>query len=141
MFVVVQYPTRTKMPLTASCVHSPSPCIQPSNPRSRHSHSLPLSLHRRHRQNLAPLLALQLSTDCAVDTRSDRVARLVEKDTGIVVELDDRAVSALRRISGSDDDGVADVTALDLVGGRDTSHATGGRASLLLNDGDDTVTC
>jgi hypothetical protein len=36
---------------------------------------------------------------------------------------------------------VADITSLDLVGGRDTGHTTGGATTLLLDDDDDTVTC
>ena len=104
------------------------------------SSSQTLSLHRSHRQNLAPLLALQLGAHSTVDAGSDRVTSLVEQHAGVVVEFDDRAVSSLGRVSGSDNDGVADVAALNLVGGRETSHATRGGTSLFLDDDDDTVT-
>lgn len=99
-----------------------------------------LRLHRGHGQNLAPLLPLQLCAHDAVDSGADGVARLVEQDTGVVVEAHDGAVAALGRVSGSDDDGVADVAALDLCGGGDACHAGGGGAALFLNDDDDAIT-
>jgi hypothetical protein len=99
-----------------------------------------LCLHRCHGQNLAPLLPLQLSSHHAVDSGADGVTRLVEQDAGVVVEAHDGAVAALGWVSGSDDDGVADVAALDLCGGGDACHAGGGRAALFLDDNDDAIT-
>lgn len=100
-----------------------------------------LRLHRRHGQDLAPLLALELCADDAVDSGADGIARLVEQDAGVVVEADDGAVAALGRVAGADDDGVADVAALDLCGGGDAGHAGGGGAALFLDDDDDAITC
>lgn len=99
-----------------------------------------LCLHRGHGQNLAPLLPLQLRAHHAVDSSADGIARLVEQDAGVVVEAHDGAVAALSSVAGSDDDGVADVAALDLCGGRDACHAGGGGAALFLDDDDDAIT-
>lgn len=102
--------------------------------------SIPLCLHGCHGQNLAPLLALQLSAHGAVDASADGITALVEQDAGVVVEAHDGAVAALRGVPGADDDGVADVAALDFGGGGDAGHAGGGGAALFLDDDDDAVT-
>ena len=99
------------------------------------------SLHGRHAQDLAPFLPLQLRAHHTVDSRSDRVTRLVQQHAGVVVEPDDGAVSPLRRVLGAHDDGVADVAALDFVGGRHARHAGGGGGAVFLNHGDDAITC
>lgn len=99
-----------------------------------------LCLHRGHGQDLAPLLALELSTYGTVDAGADGVSGLVEEDAGVIVESDDGSVATLGRVSGADDDGVADVTALDLVGGGNASHAGRGSTALFLDDDNDSVT-
>lgn len=105
------------------------------------NHPLPsLCLHGCHGQNLAPLLALQLGAHSAVDSSADGIARLVEQDAGVVIEAHDGAVTALRGVSCADDNGVADIAALDLGSGGDASHAGGGGAALFLDDDDDAVT-
>lgn len=98
-------------------------------------------MHGGHAENLAPLPPPELGADDAVDTGADGVARLVDEDAGVVVELDDRAVGPLDLLPGPHDDGVADVAALDLVGRRRGAHAGIRRAALLLDDGYDAVTC
>lgn len=99
-----------------------------------------LRLHGCHGQNLTPLLPPELGAHDAVDAGADGIAALVEKDTGIVAEADDGAVGALGRVLGADDDGVADVSSLDLVGGGHAGHARGGGGAVLLDDDDDAVT-
>lgn len=97
-------------------------------------------VHRRHGQDLAPLLPPQLGSNDAVDTRSDGVSGLVDQDAGVIVESDDASVAALHLGLGSDDDGVAHVAALDLVGGREAGHAVGVGTLVFLDDDDDAVT-
>lgn len=99
-----------------------------------------LSLHGGHGQNLAPLLALQLSAHSTVDSGADGVSGLVEEDARIVVEADHGTVAALGRVLGSNNDGMTDVTTLDFVGCRHAGHATRGGTSLLLDDNDDAIT-
>lgn len=98
-----------------------------------------LRLHRRHGQNLAPLLALELGADDAVDAGADGVAGLVEEHAGVVAEADRGAVAAERGVLCADDDGVAHVAALDL-GGVGGAHAGRGGGAVLLDDDDDAVT-
>jgi hypothetical protein len=98
-------------------------------------------MHRRHTQDLGPLLPSQLSTDDAVDSRSDGVASLVDEHAGVVIEADDRAVRSLQLLLGPHDDGVADVSALDLVRSGGGPHTGVGGISLLLYDGYYSVAC
>lgn len=120
------------LPLASKTDNLPSKHRCNSCPRS--------SVHRRHGQDLAPLLPLQLSTYDTVDARADGITRLVEKNAGVVVKLDLRPVAAEHRVLGSDDDGVADVSALDLLGVGDAGHTGGGGGAVLLDDDDDAVT-
>lgn len=98
-------------------------------------------MHGGHAENLAPLPPPELGADHAVDAGADGVARLVDEDAGVVVELDDGAVGPLDLLPGPHDDGVPDVAALDLVGRRRGAHAGVRGAALLLDDGYDAVTC
>lgn len=125
-----------QLPLFLSPSLFPFPSL--SSPLSRPL--IPLCLHGCHGQNLAPLLALQLSAHGAVNSSADGITALVEQDAGVVVEAHDGAVAALRGVPGADDDGVADVAALDFGGGGDAGHAGGGGAALFLDDDDDAVT-
>jgi len=97
------------------------------------------SVHRRHAQNLAPLLPPQLRTHDAVDPRADGVPGLVDQHAGVVVKLDDAPVAALRGVLGPHHHGVPDVASLDLVAGRHAGQSVGLAASLLLDDDDDSV--
>jgi len=99
-----------------------------------------LCVHGRHGQDLTPLLPPQLSANNTVDARTDRVASLVDQDAGVVVESDDAAVGARGLLLGADDNGVAHVTALDLVRGRRAGHTTITSAAVLLDDDNYPVT-
>lgn len=96
-------------------------------------------MHRRHTQDLGPLLPPQLGADDAVDAAADGVAGLVDQDAGVVVEAHDGAVLALDLVLCAHDDGVPDVAALDLVAGGRGRHALTAGAALLLDDADDAV--
>lgn len=100
---------------------------------------LRLCVHRSHTQDLAPLLPPQLRADDPVDARPDRLARLVDQNTRIVVEAQDASILPLDPVACAHDDGVADVAALDLVGGGGAGHARGVEGALLLDDADDAV--
>lgn len=149
IFVIVHDPSQlvhgddALLPLLHFLISIQLPLFLPPSTSAPLSLNLPLfslCLHGCHGQNLAPLLALQLRAHGAVDAGADGVARLVEQDAGVVVEAHDGAVAALRGVSRADDDGVADVAALDLCGGGDAGHAGGGGAALFLDDDDDAVT-
>lgn len=86
------------------------------------SRMLNLCLRRSHRENLAPLLPLELGTYDAVNSRANGISSLVEEDAGIVIELDAGAIAALDGVSGADNDGVSDISSLDFVCGGHTSH-------------------
>jgi hypothetical protein len=98
-----------------------------------------LRLHGRHTQNLAPLLLAQLSPDDAVDTCSDRIPRLVDEYTCVIVKSDHTAVPPLHGLLGPDHHGMPDVAAFDL-GGTSAGHAFGVGAALFLDNDDDAVT-
>jgi len=97
-------------------------------------------LHGCHAENLAPLFLLQLLTHDAVDAGADGITRLVDQHAGIVVEPNDAAISSLDGLPGPDNDGVPDITTLDL-GTRSTGHALGTSTTLLLHNNDDPVAC
>lgn len=99
-----------------------------------------LYMHGRHAQNLAPLGLSKLHANDAVDARADGVTGFVDENAGIVVESDDRAVLALDLVLCADNNGVADISALDLVGGGQRGGALVGVLALLLDDDDDAVT-
>lgn len=92
-------------------------------------------MHRCHTQNLAPLPPPKLSTHHAVDSRSDRIAGLVDENAGVVVEADNRAIGALDLLLCSHDDSVSNVSSLDLVRCGSGTHSCVGGATLLLDDG------
>jgi hypothetical protein len=110
-----------------------TPCFLPvlSSPSS--------SLHRRHTENLAPLLLLELLPHDAVDSSSDGIAGFVDEDTSIVIKLDHTAVPSTDPVSRPNHNGVSNVTALDLVRVRGRAHAFVGGTSVLLNHHHDTV--
>ena len=62
-----------------------------------------------------PLLLPELRRNHAVDSGADGIARLIDEDAGIVVELDHASVLPLRHVLRSHDDGVPYVASLDLV--------------------------
>lgn len=96
-------------------------------------------MQRRHTQNLAPLLPPQLGADHAADSGTNGLARLVDEYAGIVVKLHYGPILPLYGVPGADDDGVSDITSLDLVGGGRGGHTLTGGGALLLDDADDTV--
>lgn len=96
-------------------------------------------MHRRHTQNLGPLLLAQLRADHTIDTGPDGLARLVDEHAGIVVKLDHGPVLALGAVPRAHHHGVPDVAAFHLVGRRGRRHALTGGGALLLHDADDAV--
>jgi len=102
---------------------------------------IPSCLHRRHAENLAPLLLAQLGAYDAIDARANGVASLVDEHTGVVVKLDHAAVGPLHPVLCPHDDGVPDVAPLDLVRCRHAGHALGHGSALLLDDDHDAVSC
>src|SRR5947207_6788382 len=73
-----------------------------------------MALHhlRRQRDDFHVALPPQLPADRAEDTRTTRVAALLDDDGGVLVELDVRAVGAPLLLGGADDDGPDDVALL-----------------------------
>ena len=79
-----------------------------------------LQMHWSQTQDFAPLHLLQLGAHDAVQSGADWIARLGDQHTGIIVELDNAAIWASKLLLGAHNDGMANVTATDLVGGRGT---------------------
>lgn len=100
-----------------------------------------LHMHRRQTQNLTPLLLPQLRRHHPTHTRPNRLARLINQHTRIIIELDDAAIRALPFLGRSHDDGVAHVAAADFVGGGDgDGGAFGAEVALLLDYDYDAIT-
>lgn len=94
-------------------------------------------MHRRHTQNLAPLLPPQLGAHHPVYPRSDRLATFVDQHTGIVVKAYTAAVPALDLVLCADHNGMANVTAFHFGGGGRGTHAALARGGALLLDNAD----
>ena len=76
-----------------------------------------------------------------VHSGPDWIARLVDQDTGVVIELENRPIRPLCLLCNPNNHGVPDISSTDLV--RDTTArcAFGAEVSLFLNHHDDPVTC
>jgi len=102
-------------------------------------------MHRRQTQDLTPLPFPQLLPDHTVQPTPDRLATLVDQDARIVGELHDTTVGPLVLLRRAHDNGVANVAAADLVGGRDGDTASragfGAEVALFLDDDDDAIAC
>src|SRR5438270_13077436 len=102
---------------------------------------------RRERDDLHELALAELAGDRSEDTRPDRLARIVDENGRVVVELDIGAVTTAAFLDRADDDGLHDRPLLDGAVWRrlfdrrrdDVAEArvtAGGRAAQHLDAGD-----
>lgn len=96
-----------------------------------------LYLHRCHGQDLAPFLLPQLGTDSAVDATAHWIARLVNEYASVVLESDGASVASLHPVPRPHNDGVSDISSLDL--GSTRCHASSVGFRLFLDDDNDAV--
>src|SRR6476659_9927253 len=77
---------------------------------------------RRERHDLHEPLAAQLARDRSEDARADRLELVVQKDGGVAVEADQRAVRATHALARAHDDGVVNLALLDLAARNRFAH-------------------
>lgn len=82
-----------------------------------------LQMHGRQRQNLTPLLILQLGTHNSVQSRTNRVSSLSYKHTSIIIEPHHRPILPLHLLCCPDYDRVSDVATTDFVRSTDGDGA------------------
>lgn len=88
-----------------------------------------------------PCDAVVCTPRLTVHSCSDGVSGLVDENTGVIIELDDRTIRALHFLGRADDDGMANVSSANLVCDTDVVAAVGAEISLLLDHDHDAVTC
>ena len=75
-----------------------------------------------------------------VHSGPDWIARLVDQDTGVVIELENRPIRSLCLLRNPNDHSVPDISSTDLVRDTTARRGFGAEVSLFLNHHDDSVT-
>ena len=74
-----------------------------------------------------------------VHSRSDRIARLVDKDAGIIIKFHKTSIGSLNLLASTHDNCMSNIAATHLVGDSAVCRVFGTKVSLFLDDDDDAV--
>lgn len=90
------------------------------------------------RDNLVETLLSELSSNNTGNSGTKGLVLVINKDTSIVVESDNRAVGSLRKLLGADNNSMSHVTLTELKR-RSTTNSLVRDGSGLLDDNDDSI--